>query len=421
MAIDQSVYGQVQQTNPLNALAKGYELGNTIRQQPMVDKMNQQKLQAGQMELENAKLKQQEAIFGLAKGSLQADYYGAVQIAPYLASGDMDSITKIINQRKQAKQLINMPTDTEDNFLAELQSNPEQAKKSVANMMAIGQQLFGKSQASRSVALGPGGQLYAPDGTLLAENNNAKAGGHQMQVPFSIQEYEYMRGLSPDQQEQFFNVKRAPQYFNMGDVRMRANQLDTDANPVAPLDMGATQQDIQQTLSTQKASKEREVTKQKEVGKQEGEKFVQGTMNAPTALKLMADMDNALQDQPESAFGRGMQSGLGFFGYGDQRQQAGMSVADTAGAQLMAYAEKLPGPASDADRQDFKASVGILASSVATREQKRAALAQAKKSFERLVQKYGSQGQSQQGGFPTTDPLSKSYDYEYDPATGSFK
>jgi len=420
MPINPSIPLQGQVANPLNALASGYQLGNTIRQQPMVDQMNQQKLQAGQMELDNAKLKQMEAIQGLAKGSLQADYYGAVQIVPYLASGDMASVTRTIEQRRQAKQVIGMPTDTEDNFLKELQSNPEQAKKSVANMMAIGQQLFGK-QASRPVALGPGGQLYGPDGTLWAENNNAKAGGHQMQVPFSIQEYEYMRGLSPDQQEQFFNVKRAPQYFNMGDVRMRANQLDTDANPVAPLNMGATQQDIQQTLSTQKASKEREVTKQKEVGKQEGEKFVQGTMNAPTALKLMADMDNALQDQPESAFGRGMQSGLGFFGYGDQRQQAGMSVADTAGAQLMAYAEKLPGPASDADRQDFKASVGILASSVATRDQKRAALAQAKKSFERLVQKYGSQGQSQQGVFPTTDPLSKSYDYEYDPATGSFK
>lgn len=150
MAIDPSVYGQVQQSNPLNALASGYQLGNTIRQQPMVDQMNQQKLQAGEIELQDAKMKQMESIQGMAKSSLQADYYGAVQIAPYLASGDMESVTKTINQRKQAKQLIGMPTDTEDNFLAELQSNPEQAKKSVAGMLSIGERLFGKGQSTGS-------------------------------------------------------------------------------------------------------------------------------------------------------------------------------------------------------------------------------------------------------------------------------
>lgn len=143
MAIDSGIYSQSQQTSPLNALAQGYQLGNTIRQQPMVDQMNQQKLQAGQMELDNAKLKQQEAVHGLAKGSLQADYYGAMQIAPYLASGDIESVNRTIEQRRQAKQLIGMPTTSEDNFLAVLQKDPEQAKKSVANMMQIGEKLFG--------------------------------------------------------------------------------------------------------------------------------------------------------------------------------------------------------------------------------------------------------------------------------------
>lgn len=179
MPINPSIPLQGQVANPLNALASGYQLGNTIRQQPMVDQMNQQKLQAGEIELKDAKMKQMEAIQGMAKGSLQADYYGAVQIAPYLASGDMASVERTINQRKQAKQLIGMPTDTEDNFLKELQNNPEQAKKSVANMMAIGQQLFGKSQASRSVALNPGGQLYSQDGTLLAQNSNVRPGAQQ--------------------------------------------------------------------------------------------------------------------------------------------------------------------------------------------------------------------------------------------------
>lgn len=130
--------------------------------------MNQQKLQAGEIELKDAKLKQMESIQGLAKGSLQADYYGAVQIAPYLASGDMASVERTINQRKQAKQLIGMPTDTEDNFLKELQSNPEQAKKSVANMMAIGQKLFGanaKMGSPKVYETANGVYSLSPDGT----------------------------------------------------------------------------------------------------------------------------------------------------------------------------------------------------------------------------------------------------------------
>ncbi len=161
MPISEMIALQGQAANPLNALASGYQLGNTIRQQPMMDKMNQQKLDAGEVDLQNAKMKQMESIQGLAKGSLQADYYGAVQIAPYLASGDMASVTRTIEQRKQAKQVIGMPTDTEDNFLKELQSNPEQAKKSVANMMAVGQKLFGAQKGTYGAltpAIGPDGK-----------------------------------------------------------------------------------------------------------------------------------------------------------------------------------------------------------------------------------------------------------------------
>jgi hypothetical protein len=179
MPINPSIPLQGQVANPLNALASGYQLGNTIRQQPMVDKMNQQKLQAGEIELKDAKLKQFEAASGMDKTMFKSAYYGAAQIAPYLASGDMASVERTINQRKQAKQLIGIPTDTEDSFLAELQKDPEMAKKSVANVMAIGQKLFGKSQASRSVALNPGGQLYSQDGTLLAQNSNVRPGAQQ--------------------------------------------------------------------------------------------------------------------------------------------------------------------------------------------------------------------------------------------------
>ena len=174
MAINAMIPMQAQVGDPLNALASGYQLGNTIRQQPMVDQMNQQKLQAGEMELQNAKLKQFEAASGMDKTMFKSAYYGAAQIAPYLASGDMASVERTIEQRRQAKQIIGMPTDTEDSFLAELQKDPEMAKKSVANVMAIGQQLFGKTQAQAKP------QIYKDDaGTwaLMPDGTKQRLGG----------------------------------------------------------------------------------------------------------------------------------------------------------------------------------------------------------------------------------------------------
>lgn len=160
--------------DPVNALAKGYELGNTIRQQPMQDKLTQQKLDAGEVDIQNAKLKQQETMHGLAKSSLQGDYYGAQQVAPYLDSGDIQSVKSIVAERKAAKQKLGLPTDTEDNFIADLIADPEKAKNNVKQVISLGQQLFGKSQTQAKP------QIYKDDaGTwaLMPDGTKQQLGG----------------------------------------------------------------------------------------------------------------------------------------------------------------------------------------------------------------------------------------------------
>jgi len=133
-----------------------------------------------------------------------------------------------------------------------------------------------------------------------------------------------------------------------------------------------------------------------EVGKQQGSSEAMGTIAAPNALDLLGQAEKAISNQPASAAGRAYETGLGYFGLGNNTQQKAMAEADTIGAQLMAYANKLPGPASDADRIDFKASVGTYANPSATREQRLAAVRKAMQHFQNLQAKYG--GGSQPSG-----------------------
>lgn len=410
-----ALQGQV--GNPLNALAQGYKLGEFISDRPVRADLNTIKVDQGRANVGLTKAQTDLIKTQREKLAKDSNFRAAAMGAMELSSTPFEQWGGVLQRRMAEGQRYGYNADAEREALEMLQTNPEALKGQVAGLVKFGQEagIFTSGQTAWQRQFDSMTQGMTPDEKMRAQRIAA--------------------GLDPRA------VASAPSIVDIGGVKYVTNPMSGTASlPVLnqPIGGGNNQGSIPpptpgQTPQSQPpllgpdevaanvAKIEAEKNRAKVVGTQQGEKAVQGIINAPTALNLMDDMDKALQAQPESAFGRGVQSGLGFFGYGDAGKQAGMSVADTAGAQLMAYAEKLPGPASDADRQDFKASVGILASSVATRDQKRAALAQARKSFERLVQKYGSQGQSQQGVFPTTDPLSKSYDYEYDPATGSFK
>ncbi len=137
------------------------------------------------------------------------------------------------------------------------------------------------------------------------------------------------------------------------------------------------------------------------------EKRTNAMTTAPTALKLLNDFEAAVQKQPATALGRGYEDLAGIVGAGNQEQQDAISEAETIASQLMAYAEKLPGPASDKDRIDFKASIGAYAKDGATKSQRLAAIRTAKRAYERTIQKYGQPAQqvgAQQSGDAAPNP-----------------
>lgn len=113
------------------------------------------------------------------------------------------------------------------------------------------------------------------------------------------------------------------------------------------------------------------------------------SLAASDAPVLFGEFISAIQQQPETGIGRAYESQVGYVGLGNVEQQRAIAVADTIASQLMAYANKLPGPASDKDRVDFKASIGAY-ESASNREQRLAAAQQAQRSFMRLVEKYGT-------------------------------
>lgn len=132
MPINPSIPLQGQVANPLNALASGYQLGNTIRQQPMVDKMNQQKLQAGEIELKDAKMKMQEA-------AKDARVKSAIMGAAELQSAPVEQWANILQDRIKGASRYAYDAEAEKEALQILQTKgPEALKAQVDGLVKFG-------------------------------------------------------------------------------------------------------------------------------------------------------------------------------------------------------------------------------------------------------------------------------------------
>lgn len=174
---------------------------------------------------------------------------------------------------------------------------------------------------------------------------------------------------------------------------------------------------VAQSTAVGKGTGEAQVAPIKALAEKSAEKQVAAQFDAPGALTLMGDWEKVILRQPSNAIMRGVQGVAGYAGMGNEDQQNAVAEGETIASELMKYAEKLPGPASDKDRVDFKASIGNYASPGATKAQRLAAMRQARKSFERLIQKYGS------GVAPGAQaaPAGQPQRLRFNPATGELE
>ena len=165
MAINAMIPMQGQVADPLNALASGYKLGNTIRQQPMVDQMNQQKLQAGQMELDQQKMKMQE----MAKDSR---IKSAVMGAAELQSAPVEQWTSILQDRIQGASRYAYDASAEKEALQILQTKgPEALKAQVDGLVKFGSMagIFSNGQTAWQRQFDSMTQGMTPDEKMRAQ------------------------------------------------------------------------------------------------------------------------------------------------------------------------------------------------------------------------------------------------------------
>jgi hypothetical protein len=152
---------------------------------------------------------------------------------------------------------------------------------------------------------------------------------------------------------------------------------------------------LQPQLEVEAAGKKARAT---EIGRAEGERFVergQQVEKAENAIDELQSLKSALSKLPSPAR-LAIEGPKAFFGLGNKEIQSAIGEVERISGRMLAYVERLPGAATDADRQIFMASAGVITDKNAPAERKIAAADSAIKSYQRLIQKYGGKDKPEQ-------------------------
>src|SRR5574343_564297 len=115
--------------------------------------------------------------------------------------------------------------------------------------------------------------------------------------------------------------------------------------------------------------------------------------SAEDAISELVPLRRALSKLPSPAALR-VESAKAFFGMENPKIQAALGDIQRISGRMLEYVNRLPGAATDADREIFMASSGVLNDPNTPASRKIAAADSAIQSYQRLIQKYGK-GQSQ--------------------------
>lgn len=116
--------------------------------------------------------------------------------------------------------------------------------------------------------------------------------------------------------------------------------------------------------------------------------------NAEDAISELEPLKKALAKLPSPAALR-VEGAKAFFGMENPKIQAALGDVQRIAGRMLEYVNRLPGAATDADREIFMASAGVLNDPNTPASRKIAAADSAIQSYQRLIQKYGK-GQSTQ-------------------------
>ena len=116
--------------------------------------------------------------------------------------------------------------------------------------------------------------------------------------------------------------------------------------------------------------------------------------SAEDAISELVPLKQALAKLPSPAALR-IEGAKAFFGMENPRIQAALGDVQRISGRMLEYVNRLPGAATDKDREVFMASAGVLSDPNTPASRKIAAADSAIQSYQRLIQKYGK-GQSTQ-------------------------
>lgn len=178
---------------------------------------------------------------------------------------------------------------------------------------------------------------------------------------------------------------------------------DTGSEVIGAGKYGGTGKSYEKTVSTDVAEKERQRIREEqrapvvaaatEVAKAKASTAVEKEESATSAADALYELDRldkALARVPQTKWAQLAEDIVAPVTGGDPEIQSAMGEVSQISGRMLKYVERLPGAATDKDRDVFMASAGVMQNPDATIAAKRAAVQSAAASYKRLADKYGS-------------------------------
>lgn len=120
---------------------------------------------------------------------------------------------------------------------------------------------------------------------------------------------------------------------------------------------------------------------------------------------ILKQLISQLKKVPKTGIGRDIQSGLEYFGAGNEAAQNAMAEVKNTEALLVPFAQKQTGPQSDKDVQQYKEQVAAAANPLASASSRKKAAENALFFAQKVKQKYGNYASKILSGEVTPDEL----------------
>ena len=131
------------------------------------------------------------------------------------------------------------------------------------------------------------------------------------------------------------------------------------------------------------------------------EKYADAEAIGPILKQLISQLEKV----PKTGIGRDVQSGLEYFGAGNEAAQNAMAEVKNTEALLVPFAQKQTGPQSDKDVQQYKEQVAAASNPLASASSRIAAAKNALMFAERVKKRYGNYASDILSGKVTPDEL----------------